>query len=415
MNATHFAKACGLMLVAALFAGPGFIPHAAAQERAYFIDLNTRTATELGSLGGGHTLPRALNDAGQVVGASSITSGGASHAFITGPNGKGMRDLGTLGGSYSHAVDINDAGQVVGYNNSSTGASHAFITAANGMNMQNLFTLSKAGSSADGINDAGQVVGSFAEHNGFPEGEHAFITGPNGEGMMDIAGVGWGFIRPSSINATGQVAGSAGDPPDRPFITGENGVGIRDIAGLPNHPYVAHATAINDAGRVAGGYLTDANVPRSYVTGPDGVGITELATLGGDWNFALGINNAGQVVGDSDILGGGASHAFITGPNGEGMTDLNSLVDLPDGVGVIPEPETYAMFLAGLVLIGFMSRPKRLLVRRALETIAVAGWRYVEPSAVVPLLFCCLLLRTPAKLRSGLRTITVLQMHLCAG
>jgi hypothetical protein len=58
------------------------------------------------------------------------------------------------------------------------------------------------------------------------------------------------------------------------------------------------------------------------------------------------------------------------------MTDLNSLVDLPGGiilitavdinnvgrviaVGAIPEPETYAMFLAGLGLLGFMTGRKR--------------------------------------------------------
>jgi hypothetical protein len=58
------------------------------------------------------------------------------------------------------------------------------------------------------------------------------------------------------------------------------------------------------------------------------------------------------------------------------MTDLNSLIDLPDGVvltlamginnngqmiaiGLIPEPETFALMLAGLGLIGFMARRKK--------------------------------------------------------
>ena len=68
------------------------------------------------------------------------------------------------------------------------------------------------------------------------------------------------------------------------------------------------------------------------------------------------------------------AHAVVTGPNGEGLMDLNSLVDLPRGaipthawdinnagqviaMG-IPEPETYALMLAGLGLIGFMARRK---------------------------------------------------------
>ena len=59
------------------------------------------------------------------------------------------------------------------------------------------------------------------------------------------------------------------------------------------------------------------------------------------------------------------------------MLDLNSLVDLPDGVvlteamdinnvgqviaiGIVPEPESYAMFLAGLGLIGLIARRGRL-------------------------------------------------------
>ena len=40
--------------------------------------------------------------------------------------------------------------------------------------------------------------------------------------------------------------------------------------------------------------------------------------------YALGINDAGQVVGSS-ITAAGAQHAFITGPNGVGMTDLGTL------------------------------------------------------------------------------------------
>jgi PEP-CTERM motif len=71
----------------------------------------------------------------------------------------------------------------------------------------------------------------------------------------------------------------------------------------------------------------------------------------------------------------GSGHAFITGPDGAGMTDLASLVNPPPGftdfgypsainnhgqlamVGTaVPEPETYAMLLLGLGLLGFLGR-----------------------------------------------------------
>lgn len=99
----------------------------------------------------------------------------------------------------------------------------------------------------------------------------------------------------------------------------------------------------------------------------------DIGTLGGRGSYAHGINDAGQVVGVSDTAEG-FPHAFITGPNGAGMIDLNSLVNAPleeatainnagqvVAVGVIPavpEPEIFALFVAGLALTGFMARQR---------------------------------------------------------
>jgi probable HAF family extracellular repeat protein len=147
---------------------------------------------------------------------------------------------------------------------------------------------------------------------------------------------------------------------------------MTDLGTLGGNSSAAHG--INAAGQVVGESVTADGSQHAFITGPNGVGMTDLGTLGGDYSYAYGINAAGQVVGTS-FTAEGSQHAFITGPNGEGMTDLNSLVSLPAGavltgarginnlgqvVAVVPEPATYALMLAGLGLVGFMARRKKL-------------------------------------------------------
>lgn len=191
--------------------------------------------------------------------------------------------------------------------------------------------------------------------------------------MTDIGTLGGNDTQAFGINDTGQVVGysKTADGNRHAFITGANGVGMIDLMPLNIE---STALAINNAGQVVGTYTTSGNATHAFITGPNGVGITDLGTLGGHNSEAYDINDAGQVVGASDTLGG-ERHAFITGPNGAGMTDMNSLIN-PDGIffdsatginnrgqviitGVIPEPATYALMLAGLALVGSMARCKR--------------------------------------------------------
>jgi len=106
------------ILVSVLVIGLGPVNHANAQ--SYLVDLNTRAATLLGTLGGGYSNANDINDSGQVAGESETATGDV-HAFITAEGGMGMRDIGTLGGRSSAALGINDSGQVVGWSDTSTG------------------------------------------------------------------------------------------------------------------------------------------------------------------------------------------------------------------------------------------------------------------------------------------------------
>ncbi|SEO37768.1 probable extracellular repeat, HAF family [Nitrosospira multiformis] len=107
-------KIRGFILASAFSAGLCFGTSASAQVRSYLIDLNSKTATVIGTLGGTFTSAQGINDAGQVVGWS-YTAGGAQHAFITGPDGAGVMDLSSLvdlpgGVILTEARGINNAG-----------------------------------------------------------------------------------------------------------------------------------------------------------------------------------------------------------------------------------------------------------------------------------------------------------------
>ena len=117
------------------------------------------------------------------------------------------------------------------------------------------------------------------------------------------------------------------------------------------------AYGINDAGQVVGESITaaDSYSFHAFITGSNGAGMTDLGTLGGGYSYASGINDAGRVSGWSTTAAG-ATHAFITGPNGVGMTDLGTLggsdsraYDINDAGQVVGESytaESYPQFHA---------------------------------------------------------------------
>jgi probable HAF family extracellular repeat protein len=88
------------------------------------------------------------------------------------------------------------------------------------------------------------------------------------------------------------------------------------------------AVAINDAGQIVGWAHTAVSpFPRHAVLWSASYVIQDLGTLGGPTSTAVDINNAGQVIGMSDVPGG-ASHGFIWTAGG-GMQDLTTLLGYP--------------------------------------------------------------------------------------
>jgi probable HAF family extracellular repeat protein len=112
----------------------------------------------------------AINDRGQIVGASGNCSKGPDFALhgLLWQNGD-WTDLGNLGGhTFTFAEDINNQGEVVGSSDlpGDTFPGHAFLWTKDS-GIQNLGTLpGDVSSLAKGINDKGQVVGQSCDADG---------------------------------------------------------------------------------------------------------------------------------------------------------------------------------------------------------------------------------------------------------
>lgn len=142
---------------------------------------------DLGTLGGTteSTYATGINDRGDIVGVSQ-TTGAQVHATLW--HDGAVRDLGTLGGSYSAAKAINEAGQVVGHSTIVTSADHdarAFLWQRGRMVDLNTRVPSLPAGvtlySASDVNDEGAIAGFACPYDcdagGFYD-RHAFLLIP---------------------------------------------------------------------------------------------------------------------------------------------------------------------------------------------------------------------------------------------
>lgn len=213
---------------------------------------------------GSNSAALGINNLGQVVGVDWATDGtNTTRAFYY--SGSGSAYLGTLGGSGSDARSINDTGQIAGSAQTGNGAYWHAVRYSNG-GITDLGTLGGSSSSGLGIDQTGRVVGS-AQINDNPMIRHGF----------------------SSLN--GQMTD----------LGGPNGMGLDS------------ATAISDNGIIAGYGIVPGKIQGSYVNHAfrySNGQLFDLGELGGEQSKAYGVNNRGQVVGET-ITHDNRHYAFL--------------------------------------------------------------------------------------------------------
>ena len=276
---------------------------------AAFAAAQSYTVTDLGP---GHAV--AINSLGDVV----VQPYGSGNPFVWAPDGSILTLLPLAGDNSTNPFGINSHGLAVGVSSSLTLASAVLWT--NGVPLD-LGTLGGTSSTATGINASGEVVGYSTISSGAIE---AFVwskaTGMQGLGFFP----GGDYSTAYAINRFGQVAGfSNGNNGSYAFIWSKT-TGMKSLGKLPGGVYSV-AFAMNDFGQVAGLSDCGTGCVHAVLWSKTKGSILDLGVLPRrKSSLAYGINNVGQVVGGSDDF------PFVWSPS-TGMLALNQLIPANSG------------------------------------------------------------------------------------
>jgi probable HAF family extracellular repeat protein len=214
------------------------------------------------------------------------------------------------------ASSINDAGVSAGWYQTSSRWSAVSWSAAG--ELSELGTLSGlANALANGINQSGTIVG-FAFSSDFLTSQ-AFIWHSD-SGMQALADLGGGASLAQAINAGGTTVGWAYDSAGILHAVQWSASGT--LTDLNPPEAISEALGINDAGDVVGWVFPNGgDASRAHLWRHDGVEV-DLGTLGGASSQAFGVNNALAVVGVSDRTSPRPPLAFFW-REATGMRSLN--------------------------------------------------------------------------------------------
>jgi uncharacterized membrane protein len=251
---------------------------------------------DAGAAFGEGTVPVAINSNGVIVGYYVDAVQKRQHGFLRATDGT-FTSFDAPGALATVPTAISSNGMVVGIYSDPSSTSNlpfGFLRYANGQ----FLTLSAPGTIYTlpfAVNDLGQITGDSADDITL----HGFIWTEKTRFTLFNVPFGIGAIG-SAINASGQIGGDYADP----YISGRYHTFIRDSGGhfRTLDPgvvvLVTGVSALNDSGQAVGSFEDTSRRIHAFVTDSTGV-VTVLPSMGriGDW--AVGINNAGVVVGFS--------------------------------------------------------------------------------------------------------------------
>ena len=213
------------------------------------------------------------------------------------------------------ASAINDAGVSAGWYQTSSGWTAVSWSATGELTQLGTLT-GFPNALANGVNQTGSIVG-FAFSSDFLTSQ-AFIWRSD-TGMQPLADLGGGASLAQAINADGTAVGWAYDSTGVLHAVEWSASG--SVTDLNPPGAISEALGINDAGDVVGWvFAAGGDASHAYLWRHDGVEI-DLQTLGGPSSQAFGVNNALVIVGVSDRPSPQPPVAFIWRP-ATGMRDL---------------------------------------------------------------------------------------------
>jgi len=273
----------------------------------------------------------AINDQNVVVGWVQPERNGPQIAAVWQPGG-GVRAIGTLPGHLtSNALAVNASGQVVGFSGDGEAPEAFFYDPATGMQDIGHYESSRPNSSATGISDDGTVVGRSVTSTG---AVHAF-TWTQAGGLVDpLPGV--AGAEALGINAAGQWVGGIFKSASESGVRVNSNGKRTNLGHLVEEVPYTYGKAINGAGQVVGSSGAADGSNHAFVW-DKAQGIRDLGVLpGGTYSNATDINDAGVIVGISDIpQGRGTVNTAFYDDAELGMVDVKTLIPDDDPLKAI--------------------------------------------------------------------------------